>query len=307
MNRPTTSLLVIATVAAVFAGCLTKDKPFSTKGVIGVRGASLDYTIEGTGIPVLVPGSVVCHPKAFSPRLREHMRLVFVNTRFFTDSDIDLVEITMDTMVDDLEETRKTLGLGKVAVMGHSTLALVALEYAKKYPDNVSHLVMIGTMPVSNSTAGCGKQYWDTSASKERKRIREENWRELSQEALMAMSPEEAFVSRYLADTPQRWYDPDYDASWLWDGVTPNVDVIEHFVNAVLPDYEIGRSLETITVPVFLALGKHDYLNPSYLWDDFKPRVPTLSIYVFEKSGHFPMCEETELFDRQLIEWIRAN
>jgi pimeloyl-ACP methyl ester carboxylesterase len=33
-----------------------------------------------------------------------------------------------------------------------------------------------------------------------------------------------------------------------------------------------------------------------------------LSSYnLFEKSGHFPMVEEQELFDKKLIEWIKRH
>jgi pimeloyl-ACP methyl ester carboxylesterase len=46
---------------------------------------------------------------------------------------------------------------------------------------------------------------------------------------------------------------------------------------------------------------------PYFLWDDRKGILPNLSYNLFEKSGHFPMVEERELFDKRLVEWIRTH
>ena len=281
-----------------------------TSGFITVDGFKLRYIIEGTGIPTLVIGSATFHSRTFSRRLRDHLKLIFVDMKdnVPTDTAINVEEFTMDAAVDDVENIRKALGLEKMAVMGHSMFALMALEYAKKYPERTSHVIMIAMSPHFNdSTFTAGSEYWESQASEERKLVWKQNQEELTEEILSSLSPGERFIKRYVADGPTRWYNATYDASWLWEGVQLNMDILNHHYDPVLREYDITKGLERVTMPVFLAVGRYDYLLPYSLWDEFKPQMPTLSYYLFEKSGHHPMLEEQELFDKKLIEWVSSQ
>ena len=81
--------------------------------------------------------------------------------------------------------------------------------------------------------------------------------------------------------------------------------------SAKKPNYYNLNGLDTvqgkIITPVFLALGKYDFVCPFYLWDSDKDRLPNLSYNLFEKSGHFPMLEEQELFDKKLTDWVKSH
>jgi len=92
--------------------------------------------------------------------------------------------------------------------------------------------------------------------------------------------------------------------SWIYEAVEPNggISLFEIFKN-----YDIAKRPGRVATPVFLALGRYDYLCPYFLWDDRKDVLPNLSYNLFEKSGHFPMVEEQELFDKKLIEWIKGQ
>lgn len=59
----------------------------------------------------------------------------------------DTAQFQLDTLADDIELIRKKLGFDQVIVMGHSGHAYMALEYAKRYPAHVSHLVMLCAGP----------------------------------------------------------------------------------------------------------------------------------------------------------------
>jgi pimeloyl-ACP methyl ester carboxylesterase len=53
-------------------------------------------------------------------------------------------------LADDAEGLRQQLDLGKIAVLGHSYGGFIALEYALRYPDSVSHLILLDTAPAFN-------------------------------------------------------------------------------------------------------------------------------------------------------------
>ena len=83
----------------------------------------------------------------------------------------------MDTIVDDIEILRKKLGYDKIYVLGHSICGLMALEYARKYPqntiwcDNDQYTSSISTMIIWDIVS----HNWDTKASEERKVIYKTN------------------------------------------------------------------------------------------------------------------------------------
>jgi proline iminopeptidase len=55
----------------------------SHSGSIEAGGFQLRYQIEGMGTPTIVIGSARKEPRLFSPHLREHLRLVFLDHRGF--------------------------------------------------------------------------------------------------------------------------------------------------------------------------------------------------------------------------------
>jgi proline iminopeptidase len=59
-----------------------------------------------------------------------------------------------------------------------------------------------------------------------------------------------------------------------------------------------------IDVPMFVGLGKYDYVIPYTLWRSRYGSIADFSLVLFEKSGHTPQLEESEHFDQELIEWM---
>ena len=62
-------------------------------------------------------------------------------------------DVTMAGEVDDLDCVRRSLGLETMAVLGHSWGCLVAMEYALRFPERVSHLILLGAAPASGEAA----------------------------------------------------------------------------------------------------------------------------------------------------------
>jgi proline iminopeptidase len=310
----------LASVLGVFllVGCAGQDDASredvtdlaASSGTVTADGIDLHYTVEGTGIPCIVIGSSVYHSRTLSANLRQSFQFAFVDSRFFALSDADPVDVssvTMDVIVDEIDQVRQALGLDKTAILGHSMFALVALEYAKKYPDRVSHVIMVAMSPHFNEqTFQAGADYWETQASEERKALWGRNTEGLDAR-LATATPSEAFTARYLADAPRRWFEADYDGSWLWEGVEFHGELLNHFLFSRLSEYEVRPGLDRVTMPVFLAVGKYDFGIPHYLWEEYQEDFADLSFNVFETSGHHPMLEEQELFDEKLIAWVTGN
>jgi proline iminopeptidase len=285
----------------------TRSTEHDSAGIVEVDGAQLRYRIEGHGQPCLVVGSAIFYPRMFSQELREHLQLVFADLRHFAasaDPTFGPDRITVDTYADDIEQVRRTLGLGDVIVMGHSIHGSIALEYARRYPEHVRGVVAIGAVPAEDPAEV--ERLWEADASEERKEILARLQAKLTPEARAAMTPADLLVREYVANGPVYWYDPAYDCSWMWQEVVPDMPVFEHLFGGLFETYDLAQGPAKITVPVLIAHGRYDYAAPYTLWEERKQELPRHTYALYEKSGHFPSLEESELFDQTLLAWVRG-
>ena len=276
---------------------------------VTVAGATLRYAIEGTGRPVLVIGSATYYQRTFSRPLREVCTLAFADLRHFVECDaaLSVDRLSFDTYADDIERIRVTLGFKPVVVVGHSHHGNLALEYAKRYPDSTSHVVLIGSPPCGvTRTVKASDDYWAAHASEHRKAALRHHWDALSSETLASLSPGDAFIAQYLADGPKYWYDPHYDASPLWQNMHVNMDLITSF-RGLFAEYELSWDPTRLQAPVLIVMGRYDYVVPHVLWDEVLPGLQNVTYHVFERSGHTPQLEEPQLFDQIFLDWLRKE
>ncbi|MEC4985280.1 MAG: alpha/beta hydrolase [Oscillatoria sp. PMC 1068.18] len=281
----------------------------SLTGKINVDGFQLDYLIEGNGVPAFVVGSSLYYSRTFSQNLRQSLKLVFVNHRGFSPpydcQDKSLFEL--DLLVDDVELVRKKLGFEQVIVIGHSGHGFIALEYAKKYPNRVSHLVMISVAPnFSQEASQAAERYLQDSVCPERKAVLAENLARLTEE--IEAAPKKAFITYCLLNGAKSWFNYNYDATPLWADVETNITMFDYVWGEVFRDLDITENLDKLQAPVFLALGRYDYLVPPfYLWENVRDKFNDLTIRVFEESSHAPYFEQPDLFDKELLKWLFAS
>lgn len=278
-------------------------------GSIDSSGFKLNYSIEGEGPTVLIPGSVLYDQRAFSKLLRKHLRLIFLDHRGFVPppgTEITNSAFDLDVLLEDIETARSHLGLENFFILGHSGHGFLAIEYAKKFPGNINGVIMVASAP-NNSDARrkISTDAFEKNASITRKEISEKNMSELP--GKLAADPEKRFMHFLLAAAPQSWYDPLFDATYLWKDVYTNMHAIDHIWGEVFRDIDITQGLDLLKKPVLLLLGKYDYLTgPPEVWDEIKNKFSDLTIKLFEKSAHCPQLEEAELFNNELLKWISA-
>jgi proline iminopeptidase len=268
----------------------------------------LKYQIEGEGIPVIVIGSTLYYPRIFSQYLRQYFRFVFIDHRGFAQYSgrLELDDYTLDKIIDDIECIRTTLKLPSGIVIGHSGHGYMALEYAKKYPQAISHLVLLALSPDSSPQSfAAADRYFQESVCPERKALLAKNLTTLQAET--DANPSQAFIIRALKFAPMIWYDENFDASNLWKDVTVNPEIMDYLWGSVFREIDITKNLDKLDIPVFLGLGRYDYWNPPYLWETIRSHFKDITIRVFEKSAHTPQLEEASLFDQKLLQWFQNH
>ena len=304
-------LLFIISIGGL-SGCKAeiKEAPLNqlNKGSIQIDGSRLDFVVEGKGRECLVIGSSIYYPRTFSAELRKQLKMHFVDLKWFAKGyqKENLSEVDIASIVEDVEQIREELGLEKPLIIGHSIHGTIATEYVKAHPKAVSGLVVIGSPTQWGNEAYDQKaaELW-ASASEERKQIQEENWGN-SQEIDRLTGQEEA-SARYNNMSPQYWFSPRYDASWLWADMTVHSELTQHLFTVVFKDYDMFDPAVNISVPVFVALGKYDYVIPHSLWKDEYESIADFQLIRMDSCGHSPQLEVQEEFDRALINWLSSK
>lgn len=283
---------------------ISKKNGFIESGPFKLR-----YCIEGKGPTALVIGSSVYYPRIFSQNLRNYLTLSFIEHKGFAPSPgpVDLSLFSMDVLIDDIELFRKHLGLEQIIIIGHSGHSFMALEYAKKYPQHVSRVVMVACSPdFSNSTIEAAQKYWDDSVWPERKEALERNFQNITDKELEHLPPDQRWLRNYVRFGPKLWYDFNFDSSALWQGVDINMQMFDYVWGTLFAQIDITRGLEKLDKPVLLALGRYDFdVGPPHLWDPIRAQFKNLTLKIFERSGHTPPYEQPDLFDKVFLEWCK--
>ena len=268
--------------------------------VVSVNGADVFYTTRGRGVPCLMPcilGTPVYERLTPSP-LTDHFQFVYVDVRGSGQSTGDPADLTFDVLARDLDAVREDLGLRRAAVLGSSILGVAALEYGRRCPETVSHVIMAGTPPTGDLQAmvTASTAFFAADASDERKAILQENMARLDP----ATPPTQAI----FAQTPMRFFDPRFDAASLFAGSVFNPRVFEHVLGKLTAGWTILDDLDSLRVPILLAHGRYDYVVPFTMWDGIVERIPNAHLHLFERSGHQAFFEEPERFAEVVLAWM---
>jgi proline iminopeptidase len=269
-------------------------------------------TTAGVGPPCLVPSlaGTPIYERTFTPPLQDVMQLIFVELRGNRTATGEIDALTFDAIVDDLDGVRRALGLGRVAVLGHSAHAFIALAYAARYPEATSQVLAIAGAPgMTAAVAARTATYWDLVASPERKRIVAENRARLTAEVMARLTPSERVIVPYAANGPVFFPDPTYDCTPLWKGHEQISDRV--FGRFWGPQGQFGAfdpeaSLPKVVAPAFIAQGVFDFAAPPHVWAGELEKLPNATYRVFERSGHYPQHDEPKLFGEAVAGWLRS-
>ena len=264
----------------------------------------LFYRERGSGIPCLVMhgGLGLDHTyleKSLAP-LGDVLRLVYYDHRGNGRSDRPPVgDLTLDRWVEDADLLRAHLGVERVAVLGHSFGACIGMEYALRYPDRVSHLMIVESAPALD--------YWDEVDAIIANR-------ELSPDtraAWQTMPTDDAGLGAWLGGVAPLYVHPDSDpeilAPLLGDTRFDHAAwarSVEVFNGA----FNVSDRLGQITALTLVIVGREDFICPPSQAVRMRDGIPGAELVVFERSGHFPFVEEPDAFFDTVRDWMhRVN
>ncbi len=116
--------------------------------LLPINGTSLFIREIGAGSPIIIiHGGPGLNHSYFLPHLNSlatKYRLIFYDQRACGNSSgrVDSAQMSLSLFVEDIEQIRNSLKLGKITILAHSWGGLVAMNYASKYSRNLNALIL---------------------------------------------------------------------------------------------------------------------------------------------------------------------
>lgn len=262
--------------------------------MIEINGNRLAVEILGPeGAPVIIthhgaPGlGSRAEPKASFGRLADEYRVVVFDARGSGQSD-GSGPLSHEQWAADIDGIREWAGADTIVMAGGSYGGFMAMEYAIRYPERVSALVLRDTSP-DNSNAGLARQ---NAVNSDRVSVDMEKFDRIDQGRVADNDDLKACWREILP-----LYDFHYDPAVTEIKVesTPYRYEAHNYAFSVnLPGYDLKADLPKVTAPTLVTVGRTDWITPVECSETIADLIPESTLVVFEKSGHSPQIEEAE-------------
>jgi len=329
MKLAVASLSVLAACVAYPRHSAAQAPPVSAALAPGdhnavLNGARFYYRVGGRGAagtpPVVFlhggPGQGSEHFEALAGSYMErNLRMVWYDQRGsgFSERPVNR-DYALTTMVDDIEALRRELGTPKIALIGHSFGAVLALEYAAKYPNNVSHVVIVAGL-------------WDTAVQCPLRLSRFASLRpdvyERARNDTIASDGSrrndcdiELRARNGLGDDRRQF---DLQTIFVDSALATRLDSVNtarHVVyggevNSAVMAAGMNRyrftKFAAVTMPVLVIAGRHDGAAISAGLRPLAEKLPHARFVEYENSGHFVYLDEPDRFAKEVTAFIQSR
>lgn len=280
------------------------------QGLQPVNGTKLFINELGKGEVVIVvhggPGMNFSYLLPHIEPLAKSMKLVLYDQRGSGKSLTPAADsMRLSFHIRDIDAIRKSYGVNKVHLMGHSWGAFLAVTYGVYYPDHVKSLILVNPTPLSaeysQQTAAEQKKRWTPKDSIDRAEIVSsaafKSGKADAYENLLRLSFRHAFYhednfKKLKIELPDNYK---LASQALFSGLSKD-----------LTTYDYYGSINGFRFPMMLIHGTYD-ATPLQAIERIHSSVGTSVLTVYEASGHFAFIEENERFTQDIRAWVRSK
>ena len=278
-----------------------------------IRDTEIFFDVDGSSLIVeangcrtkptafLVHGGPGADHTAFKPtfsRLSDRLQLVYFDHRGQGRSARgDKTTYTLDNNVEDMEALRQYLGLEKIVVIGASYGGMVSMTYAARYPQHVSHLIVMATA-ASYRFLDRAKEILAIKGNPEQIKICQRLWQgSFTDEAQL----QDYF--RIMGPLYSLTYDPQL-SDQTWQRTILSVDAINQAFSGFLRRFDILSGLVKITAPTLVIGGRHDWICPPEFSLEIADRIANAQLKIFEHSAHLIRADQPEAMLAAITEFL---
>lgn len=188
----------------------------------------------------------------------------------------------LEDHVMDLVDLLQGLNLGKILLVGLSNGARIALEYARRFPENVVAVVACDTFddptPMIKAKLGSWLLAHETGGP----------------------------LHRFDVATPWIWGEDIFnEKSELFLSYREKAGSLENHVvsGLILGAMQTKINLSEIECPILFVAGAEDLLTPPFLHEKMTKKAQNAE-FVLAPGGHAGLIERPAIMDKQIIPWI---
>jgi proline iminopeptidase len=271
-------------------------------GTFESNGVEMVYDMEGSGeeIIIVVHGGPGLPHEYFHPLLSNigrYARLVYFDRRAdFLSPRSSQETVSIGEMADDVDALRKTLGLSRVTLLGHSFGGSIALNYALRYPNHVKRLILVSTASAIENPAEAEHRLLKVLTSEQLSSYRSGEGTGGNTACDRVRRRYRALFPHYFHKTPSR--------QWLDFGVySAYFDSLARKLVLAGRDagFDVRAQVGQIKAPTLVIGGRYDLVTPLNQVEELAKGMPLARMVVMEHSAHYPFIEENFMF----TEWVR--
>lgn len=307
-----TNLLVFLLLPVIILciGCNSNSVPEIEEGRLQINGIEIYYKSIGEGYPTFIlhggPGLGHDHMLQLT-NLSDRYKLIFYDQRAAGRSTgyADTASHTIENLIDDLEQLRLSLVPGKINIIGASWGAMLAMQYAMEYTDNINALVLLGSMGGSSSgwveefSANIKKNQTTADSLTMAQIESSDEYKNRVPEVMVRYTKtffRSYFYNQNLADSIEIWI-PD-SAQMKIKGRYAN---LSRYFN----DYNIHDDLKRIKCPTLIVHGNADVI-PVYVAERLNKSIEKSKLIILPNVGHFLWIEAPNEIYRVIDEFFQS-
>ena len=270
---------------------------------------------QGTAIIVLHGGPDFDHSYLVPDldRLSDSFHLIYYDQRGRGRSAdrVQPEDVTLASDIADIEKVRQYFHLDSVVLLGHSWGTVLALEYALRYPQRVSRMILMNPAPASTEDYKQLRKEW-----LEKRPDDMERRKTISASAAYKEGDPDAVTAYYrIHFQPALARREDYEtiiarlrASFTKEGILKSRAIEARLMNDSWssPDYDLLPKLKSLRIPTLIISGDHEFI-PAATAEHITQAIPNAHMVTLKDCGHFSYLECPAAVHEQMDVFFRAK
>ncbi|HZY69369.1 MAG TPA: alpha/beta hydrolase [Thermoplasmata archaeon] len=269
-----------------------------------------EYVADGAGRATLLvhpggPGFTYHYLRLLLKLATSHLRVVLFNPRGVGHSWAPkrAGEYTVEQQAEDIESIRRALDIKELHLLGFSAGGFAALEYAHRYEDKLTSLLLCDTAGSAQETRAALQMMRQAAPEPLRRRLREvEKTRKFeSPEYQQVVDRITAPWSHGFVHPVPRELEPKYLSKSVYRAMMTRTGD-EFKVDGSFARWDGRKYYAQIEVPTVVVVGRYDYFLEASR--EMADRIVPAHLRVLPHSSHLPQYEEPNSFLKTLREFL---
>jgi proline iminopeptidase len=271
---------------------------------------SFEYVARGRGPATLLvhpggPGATYHYLRGLLKLASANLRVVLFNPRGVGHSwaPKNPREYTIANMAEDVEAIRRALKIHELHLLGYSAGGFVALEYAHRYENRLTSLLLCATAGSAEEVRAANRMMLSLASPRQRNRLRElTRAKAFDSPEYQKLAAEigRPFQSRFLAASPPDWKATRISPAVYRAMMTRTGD--EFAVDGTIASWDGRKYYSKIEVPGVVVVGKYDFFLEASV--EMAERIEPAHLRVLPHSSHLEVLEQPREFLGTIREFL---